>query len=286
MKKLLIIVSTLLFVFTLSSCTEEEIDITIVVYSATPTDTIEDLETLPQVLVNELAELSIAFDRVVVQTSNDLSAIESSLIDGTVDMAILDTETSQITTLTKVLSVARDEQDHRDGDMDHTTYQKAIVVAPTVNGETFKTTIDSTPIFSALNGLNVCTTEEDESLIEEYAISLGALTIDDITITNTTSLSNEVYENLADGTCDLGIVILEEWEDYSALWNDNESTIDESLTVLYTYEPIPYGGLYVSDNQELEVTNALMQAFIQMSSHSSNKQLLDVLGHDGYYVLN
>lgn len=286
MKKIFILVIAILFVFTLSSCAEDEVDITIVVYTENPTETIEALDDLPELLVTELQELGVVFTRVVVQTSNSLSTIESNLIDGSVDIAILDSETSLSTTMTRVLDVVIDEQNHPDGDMDPTTYQKAVVVSSTMNGDSLKDAYVGTPLFTDLNGLNVCSTSEDEELVEDYAISLGALSISDITITHTTSLTNDVYESLENGTCDLGVVTLEEVESYASLWDENENTIYETLAVLHVFDSIPYGGLYVSSNQNLATTNALMQAFIQLSSHSINDDILEVLGHDGYYIAN
>ena len=280
MKKVLTVIVALLLVFILGSCTDEEVEITVIVYSNNPTQMVSDLEDLPQMLALELQELGYEFDRIVVQSSNDASAIESSLNNGLADLAIMNSSLVRSGTLVRVLDVAIDEVDHPDGDMDYTTFQKVVVVSSTVNGEAFKIS----PSLVGFNGLNVCTINEDESLIEDYVETLGATSIEDVTITHTLGSKTEVYTSLEDGTCDLGIVTLEDVDMYRSIWDDNEVTVYEELTTLYFFDAVQYDGFYTGQDTDTAIVSALVQSFIQISAHSSNQYLLDVLEHDSYSI--
>ena len=284
MKKIMLLFVFVLVMFTLSACTEEKMDVTVIVYSENPDQLIEDLEDLPELLAIELAELGIDFNRVVVQSSNDVSVIETSLVNGDAVVAILDPSLVQSNDIVRVLDVMKDEVNHPLGDMDRTTYQQAIVVANTVDGNAFLTAYETTPTYTLFNGLNVCSTATDSGVVEDFAITLGASSINDVTLNHTTSSTLEVYEGLEDGTCDIGVVTLEEVHMYESIWQENDLTVYEDVTVLYTFEPLPYDGVYAASGGDQVLINAVMQSLIQISSHNVNSDILDVLGHQGYYI--
>ena len=286
MKKMIIGIVAVFLVFTLSSCTTEEKEITIIVYSKNPQETVSNLEDLPELIANELQALGYEFNRVVLQSSDDISVIQSSLDNGLADMAILNPVILGPTTLVRVLDVSMDEINHPAGDEDQTTYQKAIVVSPTVAGNAFQTLYEGTPTFADLDTLNVCATSDDEFFADEFARSLGATTA--VTFTNFTTYidKDEFYKDLEDGSCDLGVVTLEDVSMYNALWDENELTIYEGLTVLHVFEPLQYSGFYVHADAEELLVQSLVQSFIQISAYSTNQDILDALGHDSYRIPN
>jgi ABC-type phosphate/phosphonate transport system substrate-binding protein len=284
MKKVFTLLVAILFVFTLSSCTNEEVEVTIIIYSEDYQQLLSDLEGLPELIGIELQGLGYEFDRIVLQSSNNMALIESSLNDGQADVAIIDPTMIQDTSLVRVLDVVKEEVNHPAGDMDNSTYQKAIVSASTVNGITFQTLYEGIPTYTDLNGLNVCSVFEDRTLIVDFAIALGATSISDVTINQTTSSQRDVYISLEDGTCDLGIITLEDVDTYKTIWDDNDQTIYQDISVLYTFEPMLYEGLYVSQEADVALTNALTQAFIQIASNYTNQEILAILGHQGYAI--
>jgi ABC-type phosphate/phosphonate transport system substrate-binding protein len=284
MKKVFTLLVAILFVFTLSSCTNEEVEVTIIIYSEDYQQLLSDLEGLPELIGIELQGLGYEFDRIVLQSSNNMALIESSLNDGQADVAIVDPTMIQDTSLVRVLDVVKEEVNHPAGDMDNSTYQKAIVSASTVNGITFQTLYEGIPTYTDLNGLNVCSVFEDRTLIVDFAIALGATSISDVTINQTTSSQRDVYISLEDGTCDLGIITLEDVDTYKTIWDDNDQTIYQDISVLYTFEPMLYEGLYVSQEADVALTNALTQAFIQIASNYTNQEILAILGHQGYAI--
>jgi ABC-type phosphate/phosphonate transport system substrate-binding protein len=284
MKKVFTLLVAILFVFTLSSCTNEEVEVTIIIYSEDYQQLLSDLDGLPELIGIELQGLGYEFDRIVLQSSNNMALIESSLNDGQADVAIVDPTMIQDTSLVRVLDVVKEEVNHPAGDMDNSTYQKAIVSASTVNGITFQTLYEGIPTYTDLNGLNVCSVFEDRTLIVDFAIALGATSISDVTINQTTSSQRDVYISLEDGTCDLGIITLEDVDTYKTIWDDNDQTIYQDISVLYTFEPMLYEGLYVSQEADVALTNALTQAFIQIASNYTNQEILAILGHQGYAI--
>ena len=284
MKKIMLYFVTFLLVVTLASCVNEEVEISIIVYADNPTEMVNNLEDLPELLASELQELGVTFNRVVVQSSNDISVIESSLENGTVDMAIMDPSMVVSTSLKVVLSVTMDESEHPDNPVDLTTYQNAIVVSNTQKGETFKELYDTTVTFTDMNGLIVCTVLEDEILLEEFVVSLGATTIEDVTINHSVDLMQNVFAGLENGSCDLGIVRLEEGKSFDDLWSENEKSVYEELIVLHSFTPMPYEAFYTIETANMTITNALVQAFIQISSHNSNQDVMNALGHNGYTI--
>jgi len=287
MKKLWIVFGTVLLVFGLSSCTTEEKEITIIVYADNPQEMVSNLDGLPELIALELQVLGYEFDRVVLQSSNSVSVIQTSLENGDADMAILDPTMLGTTTLVRVLDVAMSYENHSAGDQDQTTYQKAVVVAPTVAGESFKTLYLGTPTFADLNALNVCSiNDSDENYVVDFADSLGATSSDSLTNYTSYTSKQNLYEDLEEGLCDLAVVTLEDVSMYSDVWSENENTIEEGLSVLYVFEPIQYQGFYVDADAEELLTNSLIQAFIQISAYSSNQDIMDALGHDGYRIPN
>jgi len=284
MKKFFTLLVAILFVFTLSSCKSEEVEITIIIYSEDYQQLLSDLDGLPELIGIELQGLGYEFDRIVLQSSNNMALIESSLNDGQADLAIVDPSMVQSTTLIRVLDVAKEEANHPAGDMDNTTYQKAIVSASTVKGMTFQTLYEGMPTFTDLNGLNVCSVFDDRTLILDFAITLGASSMSDVTINQTTSSQRDVYISLEDGTCDLGVITLEDVDTYKSIWDDNDQTIYQDVSVLYAFEPMLYEGFYVSQEADMALTNALVQAFIQIASNYTNQDILAILGHQGYNI--
>lgn len=279
MKKIVAIIVAVLFVFTLSSCTTEEKEITIIVYSETPQDTVSNLEDLPELLAVELQALGYEFTRVVLQASDDMSLMESSVNNGLVDIAVLDPTMLTTTSLIRVLDVAMDEMNHPDGNEDATTYEYAIVVSATTAGEAYRAMYEETASVD-ITALEVCAVSEEEEYITEFADT----TINDLLNFTSSSSKQELYESLEDGACDLGVVKLEEVSDYSGVWDDNENTIYEELSVIYVFEPIQYEGFYVSSDAEELLVNSLIQSFIQLSAHSTNRELFVAMGHDYYKV--
>lgn len=286
MKKMILGIVAVLLVFTLSSCTTEEKEITIIVYSENPQEMVSNLEGLPELIANELQALGYEFNRVVLQSSSDVSVIQTSLANGLADMAILDPTRLGANTLIRVLDVSMDEVDHPEGDEDHTTYQKAIIVSPTVAGDAFQTLYEGTPTFMDLNSLNVCAINEDEFFADEFAKDLGATSGDSLTNFTTYNFKQDLYEDLEDGSCDLAVVTLEDVSMYTGLWDENEFTIYEGLSVLHVFEPLQYSGFYVSVEAEELLVMSLVQSFIQISAYSSNQDILDALGHDAYRIPN
>lgn len=288
MKKMIAFIAVAMLVFTLSSCTTNEIEITIMIYSEDPVQTVSDLEDLPEVISNELLELGFDHDRIVLQSSDQVSAIIDGLANGTVDVAFINPTMVQSDLVVEVLSVAQDEINHPDGDTNTTTYQKAIVVSSSTEGESFKLYMDTAEIydFTVLNALTVCSTTEDESYIEEFATYMGMTTPNEtlLNVNHVFGTTQEVFEQLEATTCDLGIVNLEDVAMYQSLWDSNALTVYESIHVVHVLESVPYGGVFVSVDADEYVTMSLVQALIQFSAHSVNNELLDLLGHGSYYI--
>ena len=77
---------------------------------------------------------------------------------------------------------------------------------------------------------------------------------------------------------------LEDIGEFQSLWDDVDETIYEELTVLHIFEPIEYDGLYVKEDADVLLTMSVVQAFIQISAHSSNQDIQEALGYDSYYI--
>ena len=280
MKKIILVFVAVLLVFTMSSCTTEEKEITIIVYSENPQEMVSNLEDLPELLGLELQSLGYEFSRVVVQSSDNISEIESSLMNGLVDMAVLDPTMLTSSTLVRVLDVAMEEMNHPNSDQNPTTYQYAMVASKTVEGEAFKDSYELLEGASNINTVTVCAISENEDLV----VLFGGEPINELVNFTSSDSEEELYQGLEDGTCDLGVVKLEEVSDYSHIWEDNEFTVYEELSVLSLFEAVQYQGLYVSTDAEELLTNSLVQSFIQISAHSTNRETLDALGHDSYQM--
>ena len=289
MKKILVAVIAVLFVFVLSSCSTEDVEITIMIYSENPEQTVSDLEKLPEVLSNELLRLGYNHDRILLQSSDEIAVIETSLEDGTVDIAIIDPSLVQSENIVKRLSVRMEEINHPDGDEDPLSYQMAIVSTPTVAGESLKTHIETNEIydFTELNVQDFCSLTEDQNYVDEFAIFMGMTsqtqTLLNVDITTSNNLS-DLYSNLKDGTCDAGIVRIEDIGMYQSIWDDVEETIYDDLTVLHIFDPISYDGIYVAEEADVLLSMTLIQAFIHISAHSGNQEIQEALGYDSFYI--
>lgn len=289
MKKILVAVIAVLFVFVLSSCSTEDVEITIMIYSENPEQTVSDLEKLPEVLSNELLRLGYNHDRILLQSSDEIAVIETSLEDGTVDIAIIDPSLVQSENIVKRLSVRMEEINHPDGDEDPLSYQMAIVSTPTVAGESLKTHIETNEIydFTELNVQDFCSLTEDQNYVDEFAIFMGMTsqtqTLLNVDITTSNNLS-DLYSNLKNGTCDAGIVRIEDIGMYQSIWDDVEETIYDDLTVLHIFDPISYDGIYVAEEADVLLSMTLIQAFIHISAHSGNQEIQEALGYDSFYI--
>jgi hypothetical protein len=291
MKKLLLLFTTLIMAITLSSCATEETEFTLIVYGDDPSLTLTNLGDLPTLIMEQLVRLGYEYDRVVVESTNDLSATITKLNNDEAQAAVLaSTLLNGSEPIKRILSSTFKEYNYElDQYVYDTSYHSVIVSADTTLGNSFKdyyTTFDftGTTAFdqSLLNPLTVCVGDTEDSL-ETFTDFLGVTNYS--TVLWTVDDTSDVFESLEDGSCDLGLVRQEDISLNQLVWALNDHSIFESLTELYQYDSVLYNGIYVSNSLDVLVQNSIAQVFIQMSANRLNEDVLDTLGAQGYKIV-
>jgi phosphonate transport system substrate-binding protein len=318
MKKLLLLLVTLVAVFSLAACGEKDYsDHELVVYfvPSRPADEIlEMVGPLEQMLEDELAELGYEVAGVKVLVSSTYEAAGEALLAGTGDIAFLpggtyvaykDVDDSPLQVmlaatragLTKDSAMAKDWNDGVATDNDSSnqvTYYKGIIVAgPSAAGQALAAKVNAGTelVWADVKDLNWCVRSATSSSGYIYPnIWLQEnfdKTFDDIdgTVVSTSGYGDSAA-SIASSTCDVATFYADARMHNATKWTTDfgrTSTIWEETDVVGVTANIMNDTITASTvNLEEGIIDAIAQAFINISKTEAGLAIIDVYSHEGY----
>jgi len=321
MKKLLVLVLTLVVALSLAACGGNEYkDHELVVYfvPSRPADEILEVTApLEQLLKDELMELGFEVAGVKVLVSSTYEAAGEALIAGTGDIAFLpggtyvaykDLDDSPLKVmlaatragLTKDSETAIDWNDGlaTDADSDYqVSYYKGLIIAgPSAAGVALSAKVNAGTalVWDDVKDLEWCVRSATSSSGYIYPnIWLQDnfdKTFDDIdgTVVSTSGYGDSAA-SLASGTCDVATFYADARRDYAASWTaefGRTLTIWDETNVVGVTANIMNDTITASTvNLDQDIIDAIAQAFINISQTEAGAAVISIYSHEGYTIV-
>ena len=312
MKKLGLLLSSLVLVFALAACESEPN--TLSVYFVPSRDAAEILtatEPLKELLQRELAALGYDFDEIIIEVGTTYEAVGESMISGSADVGFLpggtyaiysvDGEVEVILTATRA-GLNKDSANARDwndgqpttGDPNNqATYYRSLGVAgPSAQGRVLAGIINGGGSLSAadLSASTICVQSPTSGAGYVYP----SIAIKELTGLNLGDLSNAVrsagyggaMSSLAAGQCDIAFIYADARRDYATQWTTDygrtASIWAETDVVIVT--PGIYNDTIAVSNATVDagLKAALQTAFINIAADPVGIQVISIYSHQGY----
>jgi len=324
MKKLLVLVLSLLVVFGLSACepAEEEkdySDFTLTVYfvPSRPADEILTMTApLEQMLLDELTAAGYDLAGVEILVSSTYEAAGIAMLSGTGDVAFLpcgtyvmfaDTVDSPVEVilsaarngLTKDSAMAKDWNDGLATQEDDSTvvnfYKGLIIAGTSTAARTLATKVNAGTelVWNDVKDLNWCVRSATSSsgyvypnlwLYENFG-----KTFEDVTNVVETANYGATVGNLATGSCDVGTIYADARMHNVSTWSDLRSGADifAETDVIGVTQNIMNDTISVSRiNLEQGIIDAISQAFINIAKTDAGLAVMEVYSHTNYVIAN
>jgi phosphonate transport system substrate-binding protein len=317
MKKLLLVLTVFVLMFTLASCQKEAKTLTVYfVPSRDAAEILEATEPLKQLLKDELMELGYEFDEIIIEVGTTYEAVGEAMDSGTADIGflpggtyVLYAENGNIDValtatragLTKDFPDAKDWNDGvaTDGDSENqVTYYRGLIIAGTSDAaRAVAATVNAgnMPTWAELDALQWCVRSSTSSsgyiyptlwLMENYD---GKMISDLTNVTQTDGYGTSMAA-LASGTCDVGTFYADARRNYADRWDDAEgynrsATIWAETDVIGVTDPIYNDTISVSTiTVDADLMAAIQQAFINIAATAEGAAVIDIYSHEGYEI--
>lgn len=321
MKKLLVLVTALVLVFTLAGCNKDEVLSVYFVPSRDAALIYEATEPLKEMLKTELAALGYDYDEIEIVVGSSYEAVGEAMISGTADVGFLpggtyalysvdDEVDVALTALRQGLSKdAPDADDWNDGLA--TTrlegmveyYRGLIIAGPSTYGQMLADKVEAGTALTweDFDGANWCVRSSTSSsgfiypslwLMEQFS-DQGISDLDSYVSTDGYGTS---MASLAAGTCDLATIYADARMDYATKWetatDDADApgfgrtmTIWEETAVIGVTNKIYNDTISVSNETvDADLKAAIQTAFINIAATEAGKDVIAIYSHAGYQV--
>jgi phosphonate transport system substrate-binding protein len=320
MKKLFLVLTVFMVVFSLAACRRDQDDMkidTLTVFFVPSRDAqyiLDTTEPLKALLKAELEAMGYEIGEVVIQVGTSYEAVGEGMIAGTVDVGFLpggtyalysrDGEIDVILAATRA-GLTKDSPDAKDwndglpteGDPENqvTYYRSLIVAGPSAKGQELadKVNAGTALTWEDLNSANWCVQGATSSAGTVYP----AVRLYNLFGKKVTDLANVVnaggygasMSSLAAGNCDVSTIYADARRDYATQWTTDfgrpESIWVETNVILVTdgifNDTISVSNLTVND----ALKEALQQAFINIINTPAGQEIFEVYNHSGYQVV-
>jgi phosphonate transport system substrate-binding protein len=318
MKKLLLVLTVFVLVFSLASCKKEEKTLTVYfVPSRDAAEILEATEPLKQLLKDELADLGYEFDEIIIEVGTSYEAVGEAMDSGTADIGFLPGGTyvlySKNGNIDVALTATRaglskdfpDAVDWNDGlategdSNAQVTYYRGLIIAGTsaaARAIADKVNNEETVSWDDLNALQWCVRSSTSSsgyiyptiwLMDKYD---GKMISDLDNVTQTDGYGTSMAA-LASGTCDVATFYADARRDYAAKWEDSaegygrDASIWAETDVIGVTDPIYNDTISVSTiTVDADLLDAIQQAFINIAGTTAGAEVIAIYSHEGYEV--
>jgi phosphonate transport system substrate-binding protein len=317
MKKLLLVLSVFVLVFTLASCQKEAKTLTVYfVPSRDAAEILEATEPLKQLLKDELADLGYDFDEIIIEVGTTYEAVGEAMDSGTADIGFLPGGTyvlyAENGNIDVALTATRaglskdfpDAVDWNDGlategdSNAQVTYYRGLIIAGTSDAAraiAAKVNAEETVTWDDLDALQWCVRSSTSSsgyiyptlwLMEHYD---GKMISDLTNVTQTDGYGTSMAA-LASGTCDVATFYADARRTYESNWVDAEGygqddTIWAQTDVIGVTDPIYNDTISVSTiTVDADLLAAIQTAFINIAGTTEGAAIIDIYSHEGYEI--
>lgn len=319
MKKVLIIMFTLVIGFTLTACGDTEKDytdhtLTVIFVPSRPADEILTMTApLEQMLLDELALAGYDLAGVDILVSSSYEAAGIAMLSGTGDVGFLpggtyvmfaDTVNSPVEVilsaarsgLSKDSEVAMDWNDGLATEAVDTvvSYYKGLIVAGTSTAArtlAAKVNAGTELVWDDVKDLNWCVRSATSSSGYVYPnlwvyMNFDGKTFDDITNISETAGYGATMAELATGTCDVGTIYADARRDYADEWTEDYA---RTLTIWEETDVVGVTGNIMNDTISVSrinlgqgIIDAIQQAFINIAKTDEGLAVMAVYSHTNY----
>ena len=321
MKKLLVLFLSLVLVFTLSGCQDEEIDysehtLTVYFVPSRPADEILTITApLEQMLLDELADAGYDLEGVDIIVSSSYEAAGEAMLSGTADVGFLpggtyimyadedDSPVDVILTATRA-GLQKDSElakDWNDGESTGTfnwqvAYYKGLIIAGiSADARTLAAKVNAGTdlVWDDVKDLNWCVRSSTSSSGYIYPTlwmmdNFDGKDFDDASSVTTTTGYGDTMSKLATGVCDVGTIYADARRDYADEWVGDYGrtlTIWDETDVVGVTSNIYNDTISVSEvNLDEGIIEAIQQAFLNIAETREGLLVMMVYSHDGYIV--
>jgi phosphonate transport system substrate-binding protein len=317
MKKLLLVVTVMVFAVLLSACQPQTK--TLSVYFVPSRDAAEILsatEPLKQMLKDELADLGFEFDEIIIEVGTTYEAVGEAMVSGTADVGFLPGGTyvlySQDGLVDVALTATRagltkdfpDAIDWNDGlategdSENQVTYYRGLIIAgPSTYGQELaaKVNAGTALTWDDWNAAQWCVRSSTSSsgfiyptlwLMDQFD-GQGITDLDNFVQTDGYGAS---MASLATGACDVATFYADARRTYEESWVDAEgygrtASIWEETNVVGVTDPIYNDTISISTvTVDAELKAALQTAFINIAGTPEGLEIISIYSHEGYQV--
>ena len=318
MKKLLLVLTVFVLVFTLSSCQKEAKTLTIYfVPSRDAAEILEVTEPLKDLLKDELAELGYDFDEIIIEVGTTYEAVGEAMDSGTADIGFLPGGTYVLYAENGNIDVAltatrgglsKDFPDAVDWNDDtatagdsanQVTYYRGLIIAGTsaaARAISTKVNNEETITWADLDALQWCVRSSTSSSGYIYPTlwlmeNFDGKMISDLTNVTQTDGYGTSMAALASGTCDVATFYADARRTYEAKWVDaaegygQDDTIWAMTDVIGVTDPIYNDTISVSTiTVDADLMEAIQTAFINIAGTEAGAAIIDIYSHEGYEI--
>ncbi len=321
MKKLLLVLTVFMFVFTLASCQREEKTLTVMFVPSRDSQKILDAtEPLKRMLKEELSAAGYDFDEIVIEVGTSYEAAGEAMNAGTADIGFLpggtyvlyaeDGNINVALTATRA-GLSKDYPDAVDwnddmateGDSEsQVTYYRGLIIAGTsakARAISTKVNNEETITWEDMNDLQWCVRSASSSSGYIYPTlwlmeNFDGKKITDLDNVTTTGGYGESMAALASGNCDVATFYADARRTYEDTWvgdstdadnpgYDREDTIWAETDVIGVTDKIYNDTISVSTiTVDQDLLEAIQQAFINIAATDDGALVLAIYSHEGY----
>ena len=320
MKKLLLVVTILMFAVALSACAPKKK--TLSVYFVPSRDAAEILtatEPLKEMLKEELAELGYDFEEIIIEVGTSYEAVGEAMVSGTADIGFLpggtyvlyaeDGEVDVALTATRA-GLTKDFPDAKDwndgtateGDSENqVTYYRGLVIAgPSAKGQALaaKVNAGTALTWDDFNDVTWCVRSSTSSSgfiyptiwLMDMFDGKGITDLDDFVQTDGYGASMAA---LAAGNCDVGTFYADARRNYAERWDQAEAdggygrsaSIWAETNVVAVTDPIYNDTISISTvTVDADLKEAIQTAFMNIAKTEAGLAVIDIYSHEGYKV--
>jgi phosphonate transport system substrate-binding protein len=311
MKKLGLLLSSLVLVFALSACANEPTTLTVYfVPSRDAAEILEATEPLKELLQAELAELGYDFDEIIIEVGTTYEAVGESMISGSADIGFLpggtyalyssDGEIDVILAstrggLSKDSANARDWNDGQpttsDANAQVTYYRSLVIAGQSPVGRSLAAKVNAgTPLtWEDLNAATWClqspTSSAGTIYPSVYLFNNYGKTATDLANVVRPGGYGPTIAALAVGNCDLSTIYADARRDHGGVWSEsrNGASIWDETDVIIVTDGIFNDTISVSNvTVDADLKDALSQAFINIIGTPEGLEVFAIYNHEGY----
>mgnify|MGYP001324586643 CR=1 FL=1 len=318
MKKLLLVVTMFLTVFTLSACNNEKVLTVYFVPSRDAAEILEATEPLKEMLIEELAAQGYEYDKVEIFVGSTYEAAAEAMVSGQAEIGFLPGGTyvlySEDGAVDVALTATRgglnkdfpDAKDWNDGtategdSSNQVTYYRGLVIAgPSAKGQAIanKVNAGTALTWADMEELTWCVRSATSSSGYIYPtlvlMDMFDKTFDDLPqaqVIQTDGYGTSMG-NLASESCDVATFYADARRDYADKWEDategfdRDASIWAETNVILVTDPIYNDTISVSTELvDEDLKAAIQQAFINIAATSEGQEIIAIYSHQGYAV--